>query len=89
MRSLVKTQLRLALRLCLTLAAVVMGLPALFALFPGLRAQRLLGLPLVWVLLAGLIYPWFVACGWWYVRQAERNERDFAELVDRTPGTDL
>jgi hypothetical protein len=72
-------------RLCLVLVFVVGGIPALFALFPGLREQRLLGLPLAWVVLAGLIYPWFVACGWWYVRQAERNERDFAELVDRDP----
>ncbi|GAA2424970.1 hypothetical protein GCM10010191_41460 [Actinomadura vinacea] len=88
MRSLVRAQLRLAVRLCLVLAAVVFGLPALFALFPDLRVQRPLGLPLAWVVLAGLVYPWFVVCGWWYVRQAERNERDFAELVDRAPGED-
>jgi hypothetical protein len=82
MRSLVHTQLRLALRLCLTLAVVVLGIPALFALVPGLREERLFGLPLAWVVLAGLIYPWFVVCGWWYVRTAERNERDFADLVE-------
>jgi hypothetical protein len=82
MRSLVHTQLRLALRLCLTLACVVLGIPALFALVPSLRAERLLGVPLVWIVLAGLIYPLFVVCGWWYVRAAERNERDFAELVE-------
>ncbi|MFC5753680.1 hypothetical protein [Actinomadura rugatobispora] len=88
MRSLVRAQLRLAVRVCLVLAVVVLGLPALFALFPDLRVQRPFGVPLAWVLLAGLIYPWFVACGWWYVRQAERNERDFADLVDRAPGGD-
>ncbi|GLZ04219.1 hypothetical protein Acsp03_16850 [Actinomadura sp. NBRC 104412] len=82
MRSLVQTQLRLALRLCLTLAVVVLGIPALFALVPDLRVVRVCGVPLAWVVLAGLIYPWFVACGWWYVRTAERNERDFADLVD-------
>ncbi|MEU6035292.1 hypothetical protein ABZ801_07765 [Actinomadura sp. NPDC047616] len=82
MRSLVQAQLRLAVRLCTVLAVVVGGLPALFALFPELRDQRVAGLPLAWVLLGGLVYPWFVACGWWYVRQAERNERDFADLVD-------
>jgi hypothetical protein len=82
MRSLVQTQLRLALRLCGTLAGVVLGIPVLFALVPELREQRLFGVPLAWVVLAGLIYPWFVACGWWYVRQAERNERDFADLVE-------
>ncbi|TDD32238.1 DUF485 domain-containing protein [Actinomadura sp. KC06] len=84
MRSLVRTQLRLAMRLCLVLAAVVAGLPLLFAVFPEVREQEVLGAPLPWVVLGGLIYPWFVACGWWYVRQAERNEDDFAELVDRS-----
>lgn len=88
MRSLLRTQLRLAARLCLVLAAVVAGLPALFALVPEVREQEVLGLPLPWVLLGGLIYPWFVGCGWWYVRQAERNEDDFAELVDRAPDLD-
>jgi hypothetical protein len=83
MRSLVRSQLRLAVSVCLVVAGVAGGLPALFALSPGLRALRLLGVPLPWVLLAGLIYPMFVACAWWYVRQAEHTERDFAELVDR------
>jgi hypothetical protein len=83
MRSLVRSQLRLAVSVCLVVAGVVGGLPALFVLSPGLRGLRLLGVPLPWVLLAGLIYPMFVACAWWYVRQAEHTERDFAELVDR------
>ncbi len=82
MRSLLRT-LRLAVRLCLVLAIVVLGLPLLFALVPDVRAREVFGLPLPWVLLGGLIYPWFVVCGWWYVRQAERNEDDFADLVDR------
>ncbi|GAA4233604.1 hypothetical protein GCM10022254_36430 [Actinomadura meridiana] len=88
MRSLVRTQLRLALRLCLVLAVVVAGLPLLFATLPEIREREVLGVPLPWLVLGGLIYPWFVACGWWYVRQAERNEDDFAELVDRSPSSD-
>ncbi|WP_455578023.1 LytR/AlgR family response regulator transcription factor [Actinomadura luteofluorescens] len=83
MRSLVRAQWRLAARLCLVLAVVVLGLPLLFALVPAVREREVFGLPLPWVLLGGLMYPWFVACGWWYVRQAERNEDDFADLVDR------
>ncbi|WP_246178920.1 hypothetical protein [Actinomadura decatromicini] len=84
MRSLVRTQLRLAAGLCLVLGAVAFGLPLLFEVFPAVREQEVLGAPLPWVLLGGLIYPWFVGVGWWYVRQAERNEDDFAELVDRS-----
>ncbi|WP_218040549.1 hypothetical protein [Actinomadura sp. WMMB 499] len=85
MRSLVRAQLRLAVRLCAVLALVVFGLPALFALVPQAREQQLLGLPLPWVVLAGAIYPCFVLLGKLYVRLAERNEDDFAELVDRDP----
>ncbi|MFC4052859.1 hypothetical protein ACFOY4_24490 [Actinomadura syzygii] len=84
MRSLIRTQLRLAAGLCLVLGAVAFGLPLLFEVFPAVREQEVLGAPLPWVLLGGLIYPWFVGVGWWYVRQAERNEDDFAELVDRS-----
>ncbi|WP_243708535.1 hypothetical protein [Actinomadura sp. GC306] len=88
MRSLLRAQLRLAVGLCLVLAAVVIGLPLLFAVFPEVSEKAVLGIPLPWVVLGGLIYPWFVTCGWWYVRQAERNEDDFAELVDRPPSDD-
>ncbi|GAA3022949.1 hypothetical protein [Streptosporangium longisporum] len=83
MRSLIRTQFRLALFVCTVLACVVGGLPLLFLLVPELRAVHLLGIPLPWAVLAGLIYPAFVIGAWLYVRQAERNERHFAELVDR------
>jgi hypothetical protein len=83
MRSLIRSQLRLALFVCTALACLVGGLPLVFILAPRLREERLLGVPLPWALLAGLIYPMFVGCAWWYVRQAERTEQDFADLVDR------
>ncbi|MEO3855789.1 hypothetical protein [Acrocarpospora sp. B8E8] len=83
MGSLIRTQLRLALFVCTVLACVIGGLPLLFLLVPDLRAVELAGLPLPWVILAGLIYPAFVVGAWLYVRHAERNERHFAELVER------
>jgi hypothetical protein len=83
MRSLVRTQFRLALFVCTVLACVAGGLPLLFLLVPDLRGTQVLGLPLPWVVLAGLIYPAFISGAWLYVRQAERNERDFADLVER------
>ncbi|MCK2217190.1 hypothetical protein MF672_025880 [Actinomadura sp. ATCC 31491] len=83
MRSLLRTQFRLALFVCTVLACVVGGLPLLFLLIPELREVDLLGVPLPWAVLAGLIYPAFVLGAWLYVRQAERNERHFAELVER------
>jgi hypothetical protein len=83
MRSLMRTQVRLALFVCTVLACVVGGLPLLFLLVPELREVEVLSLPLPWLLLAGGVYPGFVAGAWLYVRQAERNERHFAELVER------
>ena len=66
------------------LALTVGALPLLFPLCPALREQRLLGVPLPWLLLGVLVYPCLLLLGWRYVRRAERNERDFAELVGRT-----
>ncbi|WP_202609777.1 hypothetical protein [Herbidospora solisilvae] len=82
MRSLIRTQLRLALFVCTLLACVIGGLPLLFMLVPSMREVVVLGLPLPWLVLAGLIYPAFVVGAWLYVRAAERNERRFAELVE-------
>ena len=81
MRSLISTQLRLGLVVCGALAMTLGALPLLFALAPELADVHVAGLPLFWVLLGGLVYPLFVLAGWWYVRAAERTERDFAELV--------
>lgn len=83
MRSLLRTQFRLAMFVCTLLACLVGGLPLLFLLLPHLRDLRLAGIPLPWLILAGLIYPALVGGAWLYVRQAERNERHFAELVER------
>jgi hypothetical protein len=83
MRSLLVTQLRLALVVLGAVTVLVGGLPALFALAPGLREVDVLGLPLPWVLLGGLVYPALIALGWFYVHQAERTEREFVDLVDR------
>ena len=82
MRSLLREQFRLALRILFVLAITVGVLPLLFHLAPGLADVRLLGVPLAWLLLGVLVYPWLIVLGWVYVRQAEGNERDFAALVD-------
>lgn len=81
MRSLVGTQLRLGIAVCAVLALTLGALPLLFASVPGLADVDVLGLPLFWVLLGGLVYPSLVGLGWWYVRSAERTEREFADLV--------
>jgi uncharacterized membrane protein (DUF485 family) len=81
MRSLVRLQLRLAIGICLIFAVLLGGLPILFTLEPALSDTRLVGVPVPWLLLGFVVYPVLVLTGWFYVRQAERNERDFSEVV--------
>jgi hypothetical protein len=83
-RSLVRAQLFLALRLLTVLAVLLGGLPLLFALVPASRDVEVLGLPLPWLLLGVLVYPGLLLGGWVYLRLAERNERDFTDLVERS-----
>lgn len=79
--SLLRVQLGLAARILAVLAVTVGSWPLVFHLAPGLADVRVAHVPLAWLVLGGLVYPWLVFLGWRYVRAAERNERDFAELM--------
>ena len=81
MRSLLREQLMLAMRVLAALALTVGLLPVLFHLVPSLGEVRWGPVPVAWLLLGVLTYPWLVALGWFYVRRSEANERDFADLV--------
>ena len=79
--SLLREQLWLALRIIALLVLGVGSLPLVFHLAPGLTDVHVVGMPLPWLLLGVLVYPLFLLLGWRYVVRAERNERDFAELI--------
>lgn len=81
MRSLLREQLRLAGIVLTALVGTLGVVPMLLHLVPALADLRLLGLPLVWLVLGVLVYPYLVLLGWLYIRRAERNERHFAELM--------
>jgi hypothetical protein len=83
-RGLVRTQLGLALRLSVIVGLGLGLLPLLFALIPGITGIRVFGIALPWLVLGVLAYPFLLAVGWLHVRAAERNERDFTELVERS-----
>ncbi len=83
MASLIRSQLRLALLVIAVLGVVVAALPALFTLVPGVREAAIGGVPLPWIVLGFLVYPLLLGLGWFYVRQAERTEHDFSDLVER------
>jgi hypothetical protein len=82
-RSLMRAQLRLAAVVLGTLALTLGMLPLLFAVAPASGRATIVGVPLPWLLLGFVVYPALVGVGAFYVRQAERNEREFADLVDR------
>jgi hypothetical protein len=82
MSSLLGEQLRLAAGVLVALGLTVGVLPLVFHLFPHLSEVRVAGVPVPWLLLGVLVYPWLLALGWIYVRRAEANERDFIDLVD-------
>ena len=84
MSSLLRSQLRLALLALATLVVVVGGIPLLFWLAPELATVQVLAVPLPWLLLAFAVYPFLFAIGWLYVRAAERNERAFTDVLDRS-----
>lgn len=84
MSSLVRAQARLAGTVILALGVLVAGLPLAYWLFPDLNEVYLLGMPLAWVLLGFAVYPFLLLLGWLYVRAAERNERNFTDMVDRS-----
>lgn len=83
MRSLMRSQLRLALGVMGLLVATVGMLPVLFLLVPASRTFEVVGVPLPWLLLGFVVYPCLVGLGWLYVRRAERNEKAFTDLVER------
>lgn len=83
-RSLMRAQLRSALRTLLVLMLTVGALPAAFAFIDGFAEIRVGGVPLPWLVLGAGVYPWLLLLGWLYVRRAERTERAFARLVQPT-----
>jgi hypothetical protein len=81
MRSLLREQLRLAASVLAALALTLGLLPLAFHLWPSLGEVRVGPVPVAWLLLGVLAYPWLALLGWFHVRRAEAHERDFADLV--------
>ncbi|MGI5168703.1 hypothetical protein ACQEU3_30580 [Spirillospora sp. CA-253888] len=83
-RALIRAQLRTALATCAPVGLVLAGLPLLMSHAPELNRVRVYEVPLPWLVLALGVQPVWVALAARHVRRAERVERDFVRLVDRT-----
>ncbi|MFD5812867.1 hypothetical protein [Streptomyces sp. NPDC127038] len=74
-RSLMRSQLRAACSTFAVLILLVGPLPLVFAAMPD-------GAALEWAVLGFCLYPPLVLLARWYVRRAERNEKDLVRLVE-------
>lgn len=83
LRGLVRAQLGLALRLAALVGLGLGALPLLFRVAPQVAQARLFGVPLPWLLLGFLAYPFLFAAGAAYVHFSERIEAEFTQLVVR------
>lgn len=79
--ALLRAQLRLSLAILLGTGVIVLGLPALFLLAPVAREVHVGPIPLPWLAIGVLIYPVVVVAARIYVRQSERIEREFTDLM--------
>lgn len=81
-RGLMRAQLGLALRLAGLTIAVLCAVPLVLAVFPELSEVTVFGVRLPWLVLGGGVYPLLLGVCWIYNRLADRNEQEFADLVD-------
>lgn len=81
-RGLMRSQLRAGLAAFLVLGGVLGALPLVFAGLPDDVGPWPSVPALVWTVLGVAAYPFMLVIGYWYVRRAERNERDFSDLTE-------
>jgi hypothetical protein len=80
-RSLIRSQLRLALVVAGGFLLILLAFPLLLGVVPGLAHSTIAGLPFDWVLLGAGIYPVIGLSAWLYVRTAARNEARYRDLA--------
>lgn len=89
-RGLMRAQFGLALRLGISVTAIIVAIPLVGSLFPAFTTAAIAGIRLNWIILGVLLYPLVYATGRLYVRFAEQAERDFLGVIDddsEQPGT--
>ena len=80
-RSLIRSQLRLALVVAGGFLLILGAFPLLAAI-PGLAESRIAGIPFDWLLLGAGIYPVTGISAWLYIRSAARNEARYRDLAE-------
>ncbi|MGR2752624.1 hypothetical protein [Agromyces arachidis] len=83
-RSLIRSQLRLALICAAGFAIATAVFATAVALVPGLDESFVAGVPVSWLLLGFGVYPLAITIGVLYVRTASRNEARYRSLAEET-----
>ncbi|MFK0007426.1 hypothetical protein ACIQTZ_10260 [Paenarthrobacter sp. NPDC090520] len=81
-RSLVRSQLRLALVVGCGFLLILAAFATLLVYGPGVAETRVFGIPLDWLLLGAGIYPVIGLSAWLFTRAAARNEARYRDLVE-------
>jgi hypothetical protein len=81
-RSLIRSQLRLAVVVAGGFLLVLGAFPLLLALLPGLAETQVAGIPFDWLLLGAGIYPVIGLSAWIFIRAAARNEARYRDLAE-------
>ena len=81
--ALLRAQLRLALAVLLGVGGLLFALPALFLLNPAVARASVGPVPVSWLVVGVVVYPVVYAAARLHVRQSERIERDFTDLMNR------
>ncbi len=81
-RSLIRSQLRLAVVVASGFLLVLAAYGSMVALVPQLAQMRILGIPVNWIILGAALYPVIGLSAWLYNRSAARNEARYRDLVE-------
>jgi hypothetical protein len=82
-RQFIRIQLRMACKLWGFVVGIFLSLPVLFYFIPTLTEVTVAGVRLPWLLLGVLPFPLLFGVGYWYNVLAERQERDFVDMVEK------
>ncbi len=81
-RSLIRSQLRLAVSVALGFLLLLVGLAVMVAAWPQIHDIRLATIPLPWWLLGVAVYPLILVSAFLFNRAAARNEAQYRSIVE-------
>ncbi|MFB0835191.1 hypothetical protein ACX8Z9_09945 [Arthrobacter halodurans] len=80
-RSLIRSQLRLALTVAIGFLVLLVGLAVLVGTWPQIHETRLATVPLPWLILALGVYPIILLGAFLFNRAAARNEDRYRDIA--------